>query len=331
MSIQKTFSDYRDDVLNEISNQIKNELGDDFPPEKELVYLAKTAFSNAIHIAYISREYANESHNEQLAKSLAGDGSDIIEYFHSFIRMGVCLDRIDQWKEIIKSWPIKDAPIRFYGKGGNSNLGIALDFSQWVRDLCLTDGAGQMGMDKSIVLTPQYNKTAEDFYKLAMRKLNENLPSELEWSKSRIGQESGCVQGSIETELKAYQPPKPKSQAEESKKKTKNRPTKKEKKNRASAILIAAIELAREFNNRIPTVKEVVERTGYPAKQIYDSEPYKEGKIARESAILTQDSTDEASVTGSEYYNRHSIERSRADRKHKNDQDSIDDKIDSDD
>lgn len=213
MSIQKTFSDYRDDVLNEISNQIKNELGDDFPPEKELVYLAKTAFSNAIHIAYISREYANESDNEQLAKSLAGDGSDIIEYFQSFIKMGVCLDRIDQWKEIIKSWPIKDTPIRFYGKGGNSNLRIALDFSQWVRDLCLTDGAGQMGMDKSIVLTPQYNKTAEDFYKLAMRKLNENLPSELEWTKSRIGQESGCVQGSIETELKAYQTGKPEPQA----------------------------------------------------------------------------------------------------------------------
>jgi len=100
--------------------------------------------------------------------------------------------------------------------------------------------------------------------------------------------------------------------------KKKNRPTKAEMENRNRAVVMAAAELKIKYD-RLPTVSEIMEKTKLLADQIYATAPYREGKIAKKSAKLTAEMT-ENSIAASEQFGEKSIEHSRANRLSKTEQ-----------
>jgi len=108
--------------------------------------------------------------------------------------------------------------------------------------------------------------------------------------------------------------------------KKKNRPTKSEMDNRNRIVTMAVAEIQQKYG-RWPNVGEVIDKIKLPAQQIYATAPYKENKIAKSSAKLTEESTGR-SVTPSEQFKEKTIEHSRADRQSKSDQAELDSLID---
>ena len=104
------------------------------------------------------------------------------------------------------------------------------------------------------------------------------------------------------------------------------RVTKAEMGNRNKAIAMAAALLQVKYD-RLPTVHEISVETKYDHQQIYDSAPYKEGKIAKKSAKKTTELIG-SSTTGSEQFNGKSNERSRIDKRTKSEQAELDALID---
>jgi hypothetical protein len=108
--------------------------------------------------------------------------------------------------------------------------------------------------------------------------------------------------------------------------KTKKRPTKADMANRNKAVTLAAVQFKAK-HDRLPTVDEIVDETRYSQSQVYATNAYKEGKIAKSSAKATAEVTG-SSVQKSEYYSQKSEGHSRADRRAKSEQDELDVLID---
>jgi len=108
--------------------------------------------------------------------------------------------------------------------------------------------------------------------------------------------------------------------------KIKSRPTKPEMENRNRAVAMAAAKIKAEYD-RLPTVDEIIAKTKYTRNQIYATNTYKEGKIAKSSAKLTTEMTG-SSVAESEQFSRISEQHSRADRRSKSEQDELNALID---
>jgi len=108
--------------------------------------------------------------------------------------------------------------------------------------------------------------------------------------------------------------------------KKKGRPTKAEMGNRNKAVAMAATKFKADYE-RLPTVDEIVAETSYSRNQIYATNAYKEGKIAKSSSKLTAESTG-SSVIPSEQFGVKSLEQSRTKRRSKSNQDELDALID---
>jgi len=109
-------------------------------------------------------------------------------------------------------------------------------------------------------------------------------------------------------------------------KKSKKRSTKAEMGNRNKAIAMAAAKFKAEYD-RLPTVDEIIAETKYTRNQIYATNAYTEGKIAKPSAKLTAEMTGN-SITTSEQFSEKSIQHSRTDRRTKSEQDELNALID---
>ncbi|MHC4130484.1 MAG: pentapeptide repeat-containing protein [Planctomycetota bacterium] len=105
----------------------------------------------------------------------------------------------------------------------------------------------------------------------------------------------------------------------------KNRPTAADMKRRNQAVAYAAGEIKMK-HNRLPTVDEIIDATGYSRQQIYATAPYAEGKIARQFAKLTKDVI--GSATESEQFKNKSTEHTRINRRSKSEQAELDALID---
>ncbi len=106
----------------------------------------------------------------------------------------------------------------------------------------------------------------------------------------------------------------------------KNRPTKVEMDNRNRTVLVAVVEIQGKYN-RLPTVEEIMSKTGFERQQVYATDAYKEGKIAKASAKTTSEMTG-SSVADSEYFTEKSERHGRAKRRSRTKQVEIDALID---
>jgi len=107
---------------------------------------------------------------------------------------------------------------------------------------------------------------------------------------------------------------------------TKDRPTAVEMGTRNKVVARAAGEIQAN-HGRLPTVDEIFAETGYSRQQIYSTNAYKDGKIAKSTARLTSEMAG-SSVTESEYFGKRSVKHSRAIRRSKSEQDELDALID---
>lgn len=98
----------------------------------------------------------------------------------------------------------------------------------------------------------------------------------------------------------------------------KKRPTAMEMKNRNKAIAMDAAKFEAK-HDCLPTVGDIMQITGFARQQVYTTDAYKEGKIAKQSAKLTGEATGSI-VRESELYGNNSIQHSRANRRSKADQ-----------
>ncbi|RKY05963.1 MAG: hypothetical protein DRP56_08285 [Planctomycetota bacterium] len=105
-----------------------------------------------------------------------------------------------------------------------------------------------------------------------------------------------------------------------------NRPTQSEMENRNRTIAMAAAEIKLK-HGRLPRVDEIAEKTKLDPQQIYASAPYKDDKIAKASAKVTEEVTG-SSVQKTEYYGERSEEHGRQNRRSKSDQAELDATID---
>jgi hypothetical protein len=104
--------------------------------------------------------------------------------------------------------------------------------------------------------------------------------------------------------------------------KKRKRAGQKEMKNRNRVIAGAVIEITDTYG-RLPSVSEVVEKTALTQQQIYGSPSYKEGRIARASAITTEAMTG-SSVQKTEFFGEKSEEHCRRRNRSKAEQAEID-------
>jgi len=108
--------------------------------------------------------------------------------------------------------------------------------------------------------------------------------------------------------------------------KTRHRSTKAEIENRNRTVArVAAIFKAE--HDHLPSVDDIVAATEYSRQQVYYTNTYKEGKIAKESARAATQMTG-GSVAQSEHVGRVSEQRSRVERRSRADQDTLDALID---
>jgi len=105
-------------------------------------------------------------------------------------------------------------------------------------------------------------------------------------------------------------------------KKTKSRPTKKEMADRNRSVALSAMKFHNE-HGRLPTVDDIMEATSYNQKQIYHTDAYREGKIAKSSAKAS-DAIAGKSITSSEQFGEKSIEHTRANNRSKAEQAMLD-------
>ena len=101
----------------------------------------------------------------------------------------------------------------------------------------------------------------------------------------------------------------------------KARATKQEKENREAAILKACYDLKEVFHAN-PTTKQVAKETGFSQAQIRNSKAYKDGRIAKKTAVNTTENIH--SATSSEYFNDHDNMSSQKNRESKQSQAEID-------
>lgn len=113
---------------------------------------------------------------------------------------------------------------------------------------------------------------------------------------------------------------------EEGKGPKKRRPTAAEMRNRNQVISLFVGNFKRE-HDRLPTVDEVMTETKYGRKQIYETDAYKEGRIAKKFAKSVTEMAG-GSVTQSERFSGASEQHSRADRRSKSEQAELDALID---
>ncbi|MDD5457843.1 MAG: hypothetical protein PHF37_00395 [Phycisphaerae bacterium] len=102
----------------------------------------------------------------------------------------------------------------------------------------------------------------------------------------------------------------------------KKRPTQKEMADRNRSIALAAAKF-QTSHGRLPNVDDIVRETSYTPKQIYHTDPYKEGKIAKNTAKVTNEITG-SSVASSEYFGDKSTQHTRAKKRSKADQAELD-------
>ena len=112
------------------------------------------------------------------------------------------------------------------------------------------------------------------------------------------------------------------SPAKTRKKTKRKRAGQKELKIRNCTIAAATTEITLTYD-RLPTVSEVMEKTTLTRQQIYGSPLYKEGRIARASAVATEAMTG-SSVQKSEFFSETSEEHCRRKNRSKADQVEID-------
>ena len=127
-------------------------------------------------------------------------------------------------------------------------------------------------------------------------------------------------------EILGEKPSKIKPELQKPQKSKRKRATKKDVENRNRIIVTAAAELKIKYD-RLPSVDEVMEKTHLGRQQIYDSAPYKEGKIAKASAKATEEVTG-SSVQKSEYFDENSEEHGRRNNRSKAEQAELDALID---
>lgn len=108
----------------------------------------------------------------------------------------------------------------------------------------------------------------------------------------------------------------------EKKKEKKSRPSMKKMQTRNEAVAMIAAKFQVE-HERLPTVDDIMNKSEYTRQQIYSTDSYKEGKIAKNSAKPTDEMTGK-SVTTTELFSNNSLEHTRADRKSKADQALVD-------
>ena len=119
----------------------------------------------------------------------------------------------------------------------------------------------------------------------------------------------------------------PTEEAEPAKtKKKRNRPTAQDMVNRNRAVMLAAAEIKSKYD-RLPTVGEIMDATGYSRDEIYATNAYKENKIAKKSAKLTSEMTG-SSTTSTEHISKQSVQHTRASRQAKSDQDELEALVD---
>jgi len=94
-----------------------------------------------------------------------------------------------------------------------------------------------------------------------------------------------------------------------------------------NSIIISVAAVFEAHHGRLPTVDEIADQTEYEPKKIYNSNAYKDGKIAKKSARATEEMVGK-SVIQTDYYTPTSNEASRATRRTKSDQDELDALID---
>lgn len=100
------------------------------------------------------------------------------------------------------------------------------------------------------------------------------------------------------------------------------RPTQTDMENRNRAVAMAAGEISRD-HDRLPTVSEIVEKTKLTRNQIYATDPYKEGKIAKRTAKAAGEMIG-GSVQRSEFYGGKSEEHGRGRRRSESEQAELD-------
>ena len=106
----------------------------------------------------------------------------------------------------------------------------------------------------------------------------------------------------------------------------KKRPTQKEMKTRNRAI-VAFIDEFEQRYDRLPYVHEVEAETSYKRKQIYSSNPYKEGRIAKKSTKAIP-GTDSGTIVKTEQWTATSEEQSRRARRTRSEQHKLECLID---
>lgn len=113
---------------------------------------------------------------------------------------------------------------------------------------------------------------------------------------------------------------------EKAKNSTKHRPTKAEMANRNKAVAMAAAQFEAE-HGCLPSVDDVIKETELSRPQIYATDAYREGKIAKSSAKVAGEMTG-GSIQKTEYYNRESEEHARVKKRTKAEQAELDALID---
>lgn len=91
--------------------------------------------------------------------------------------------------------------------------------------------------------------------------------------------------------------------------------------NRNRIAIVAAVEIEGRYQ-RLPTVDEIMEKTGLERQQVYSTDAYKEGKIAKTSAKVTTEMTG-SSVADSEYFSGKSEQHGRAKRRSNSQQEEM--------
>jgi hypothetical protein len=123
-----------------------------------------------------------------------------------------------------------------------------------------------------------------------------------------------------------YVPTETSEEGEKATKKKRHRVTKQDMKKRNKEVATVASTFKNEYG-RLPNVFEMVDATEYTRPEIYRTNTYKEGKIAKRSARVATEMTG-STVVDSEYFSNTSQQHSRVKRKSKAEQDVLDALID---
>lgn len=118
-------------------------------------------------------------------------------------------------------------------------------------------------------------------------------------------------------------PIQPKAEEQKKTKKAKKkRATQKQMQARNETVSSVALTFKVE-HERLPTVDDIMDKTEYTRQEIYATDAYDEGKIAKNNAKPTDEMTG-SSIQSSEQFSNNSIEHTRADRRSEAEQAAVD-------